>query len=170
MDSDQAAFPRKEQIEALRDAPPEAQWAVCELLCTESQRLCGEDPVKAASLCELAWTAADLAEGGEGVRAKLRGIAWAHFGNALRAQDDLEGAERAFVSADAIWKAGEGVADGLLEEGLIFALKASLRRAQRRFEEAKDLLDRASLLASSSHVPNPGHGEQGQALGRNGRP
>ncbi len=40
--------------------------------------------------------------------------------------------------------------DGLLEEGLIFALKASLRRGQRRFDEAKDLLERALLLASGS--------------------
>src|SRR4051812_25845153 len=142
-------FSRKEQIEALRAAPPEAQWAVCELLCTDSQRLCGEDPMKAASLCQLALAAADLAEGDEGVRAKLRGLAWAHFGNTLRAQDDLEGAERAFTSADAFWKVGEHSADGLLEEGLIFALKASLRRAQRRFDEAKDLLERAWLLAKS---------------------
>src|SRR4051794_17830620 len=111
-------LPRKEQIEALQDAPPESQWAVCELLCSESQRQCGEDPVKAASLCELAFAAADLAEGGEGIRAKLRGITWAHFGNALRAQDDLDGAERAFISADEMWKVGEGVADGSLEEGV----------------------------------------------------
>src|SRR4051794_32828202 len=67
-------LPRKEQVEALRGTPPEAQWAICELLCIESQRLCGEDPVKAASLCELALVSADLAEG-EGVRAKLRGLA-----------------------------------------------------------------------------------------------
>lgn len=40
------------------------------------------------------------------------------------------------------------MADDSLEEGLIFALKASLRRGQRRFAEAKDLLDRASLLAT----------------------
>lgn len=147
-------LPKKGQVEALRGAPPEAQWAVCELLCIESQRLCGEDPVKAASLCEIALAAADLAEGGEGVRTKLRGIAWAHLGNTRRAQDDLEGAEQAFASADEMWKTGEGVADGLLEEGLIFALKASLRRAQRRFDEAKDLLERASLLTSnpSFHV------------------
>jgi tetratricopeptide (TPR) repeat protein len=44
----------------------------------------------------------------------------------------------------------QGVAEGLLEEGLIFALKASLRRGQRRFDEAKDLLERASMLASST--------------------
>ncbi len=46
-------LPQKEQIEALRGAPPEAQWAVCDLLCKESQRLCGEDPTKAMSPCEL---------------------------------------------------------------------------------------------------------------------
>ncbi len=141
-------LPRKEQVEALRGVPPEAQWAVCELLYNESQRQCGEDPVKAAALCELALVAADLAEGGEGVRAKLRGLAWAHLGNALRARDDFDGAEEAFTAADEFWKAGEGVPDGLVEEGLIFALKASLRRDQRRFDEAKDLLERASLLAS----------------------
>jgi transcriptional regulator with XRE-family HTH domain len=143
-------LPQEEQEGALRGIPSEAQWAACELLCIESQRQCGEDPVKAASLCELALAAADLAEEDDGIRAKLRGLAWAHLGNALRAQNDLEGAERAFISADAFWKVGEGVADGLLEEGLIFALKASLRREQRRFDEAKDLLDRAELLASSS--------------------
>ena len=141
---------RKAQLGALRDVPPEAKWAMSELLCSESQRLCGEDPVKAASLCELALTAADLAEGGEGLRAKLRGIAWAHLGNALRARDDFDGAEGAFTSAEAYWKIGEDAADGLLEEGLIFALKASLRREQRRFDEATELLERAFLLASSA--------------------
>jgi len=142
--------PRNQQLEALRSAPPESQWAVCELLCMESQRLCGEDPDKAVSLCELALAAADLAVSDEGLRAKLRGLAWAHLGNALRARDDLEGAERAFASADEFWKIGEGVEGGLLEEGLVFALKASLRRDQRRFAEAKVLLERALLLASSS--------------------
>lgn len=105
--------------------------------------------MKAASLSELALAAADLAES-EGIRAKLRGLAWAHFGNALRVQDNLQGAERAFASADELWKAGEGVEDGFIEEGLIFALKASLRRDQRRFEESKSLLERAALLARSS--------------------
>src|SRR5262245_24797217 len=105
-------LPRKEQEEALRGAPPEAQWAVCDLLCKESQRLCEEDPVKAATLCELALVAADFADEDEGVRAKLRGLAWAHIGNALRARCDFDAAERAFTSADEFWKLGAGVADG----------------------------------------------------------
>ncbi len=141
-------LPRREQEEALRGAPPEAQWAVCDLLCKESQRLCDEDPARAAALCELALVAADLAEGGEGVRAKLRGLAWGHLGNALRARGDLDGAEGALASADEFWKVGDDV-DGI-EEGIILALKASLRRAQRKFDEAKDLLGRAWLLASGA--------------------
>lgn len=50
-------LPREEQAEALRSVPPEALWAVCDLLFSESQRQCGEDPVKAASLCQLALVA-----------------------------------------------------------------------------------------------------------------
>ncbi len=142
-------LPQKKQIEALRGAPPEAQWAVCDLLCKESQRLCEEDPVKGATLCELALVAADCAEDGEGMRSKLRGLAWAHLGNALRARGDLDGAEGALASADELWKVGAGIVDGI-EEGIIFALKASLRRAQRQFDEAKRLLERAWLLASGS--------------------
>lgn len=141
-------LPQKEQVKALRGASPEAQWAVCDLLCKESQRLCDEDPARAAALCELALVAADCAEGGEGVRAKLRGLAWGHLGNALRARGDLDGAEGALASADEFWKVGDGV-DGI-EEGIIFAFKASLRRAQRKFDEAKDLLGRAWLLASGA--------------------
>jgi len=142
-------LPHEEQSKGLQDAPAGEQWALCELLCRESQRLCGEDPAKAASLCELALAAADLAESGEGLRAKLRGLAWAHLGNVLRARGDLEGAERAFSSAEDFWNLGEAAAHGLLEEGIVFALKASLRRAQRRFNEAKDLLERAAAFASS---------------------
>ncbi len=142
-------LPRKEQMEALQAAPAKEVWAICELLCLESQRVCGEDPTRAASLCELALSATDLAEGDEGLRTKLRGLAWAHIGNALRARDDLNGAERAFTTAEELWSLGEGAPYGLLEEGLIFALKASLRRAQRRFEEAEDLLEQAAMFASS---------------------
>jgi tetratricopeptide (TPR) repeat protein/DNA-binding XRE family transcriptional regulator len=140
---------RREQLAALQAAPAGEQWAICELLCLESQRLCGEDPTKAASICELALAAAELAEGDEAIHARLRGFAWAHLGNAWRAQGDLQEAERAFSSAEDFWRIGEGAVDGLLEEGLIFALKASLKRAQRRFDEARTLLDRASILAST---------------------
>jgi transcriptional regulator with XRE-family HTH domain len=143
---------RKDQAEALRTIPPELLWALSELLCIESQRLCGSDLLQAASLSELALAAATLAPGKEAFRAKLQGIAWAHIGNVSRAVGDLHAAESAFASAENLWREGEedkDVETGLFEEGLIYALKASLRRAQRRFDEAADLLAQAEGLAGS---------------------
>jgi transcriptional regulator with XRE-family HTH domain len=142
---------RQKQGEKLRKAPAEFRWALCELLCLESQRICADDPKQAASLAEFALELAELAPGEEEWRAKLRGLAWAHIGNALRARgEDLPAAETSFTSAEESWAAGGAVHQGLLEEGLVLALKASLRRAQRRFEEAGELLERASAVAVST--------------------
>jgi transcriptional regulator with XRE-family HTH domain len=99
---------RQKQREKLREAPAKIRWALCELLCLESQRLCADDPKQAASLAELALELAGLAPGEEGWRAKLRGLAWAHIGNALRARgEDLPAAETAFASAEESWRAAE---------------------------------------------------------------
>lgn len=141
---------RGDQLAALPSAPAGSHWALCELLCVESQRLCGEDPSKAGAFCELALAAAELAVGDDAWRANLKGLAFAHLGNVLRARGDLQAAERAFDSADEFSERGGSGENGLLEEGLIPALKASLRRAQRRFDEAAVLLDQASCLAASA--------------------
>ena len=142
-------LPRSKQYEEFRGAPAGIRWALCELLCIESQRLCADDPKRAAALSEFVLELADSVPGEEAWRAKLRALALAHVGNALRARgDDLSAAETAFTSAEEAWEAGGEVYRGLLEEGLVFALKASLRRAQRRFEEAASLLYRASSMAT----------------------
>lgn len=120
------------------------------MLCLESQRLCRHDPAAAATLADLALKVADRVVGEAPWRSKVRGLAWAHVANALRAQGDLPAAERAFLSADRCWKAGEETQNGLLEEGLLFALRASLRRSQRRFGEEAALLEQASAVASSA--------------------
>jgi transcriptional regulator with XRE-family HTH domain len=143
-------LPRDEQAARLSEVPTELQWAVCETLCLESQRSCGDDPIRARLLAELALSAADRAEGNDAWRARLRGFSWAHIGNAIRVQGDLPEAERAFISAEELWKNGTPVENELLEEGMIFALKASLRRAQRRFDETAELLEQALALAGSS--------------------
>jgi tetratricopeptide (TPR) repeat protein len=144
-------LPPPKQSERLRAAPAGICWAICELLCIESQRLCAANPSRGVALAELAVEIVDLAPGEEAWRSKLRGFAWAHVGNALRARgEDLQAAEAAFTSAEEAWEAGGTVHLGLLEEGLLFALKASLRSAQRRFEEAADLLVRAGALANGA--------------------
>jgi tetratricopeptide (TPR) repeat protein len=141
-------LPREEQENHLGHVPARLQWAICEKLCLESQRLCADDPIRGRFVAELALFAADRADGSDAWRARLRALAWAHIGNAVRVQGDLFGAESAFALADRLWQEGEDV-QGLLEEGLIVALKASLRRAQRRFDEAAELLERALSLARS---------------------
>src|SRR6185369_6914163 len=55
--------------------------------------------------------------------------------------NDLSGAEEAFARAWNLWKTGED--GGLLPEWRMLSLAASLRRDERRFEEALELLDRA---------------------------
>jgi transcriptional regulator with XRE-family HTH domain len=143
-------LPREVQEVELGHVPAALQWALCEMLCLESQRSCGDDPIRARLLAELALSAADRAEGNDAWRARLRGFSWAHIGNAIRVQGDLPAAECAFISAEELWKDGKPVENELLEEGIIFALKASLRRAQRRFDEAAELLEQALALAGSS--------------------
>ena len=137
------------QLAELRRAPAGELWALCEVLCLESQRQCAQDPAAAATLAELALKVADRVVGEASWRSKVRGLAWAHVANALRAKGDFPAAERAFLSADRHWKAGEEAQNGLLEEGLLFALRASLRRSQRRFEDEAALLEQASAAASS---------------------
>jgi transcriptional regulator with XRE-family HTH domain len=47
-------LPREVQEVELGHVPAALQWAVCEMLCMESQRSCGDDPIQARLLAELA--------------------------------------------------------------------------------------------------------------------
>jgi tetratricopeptide (TPR) repeat protein len=68
----------------------------------------------------------------------LQARAWAELGNARRVVDDLPGAESDLVRA--VEKAGRGSGDPRLLARLM-DLTASLYKDQRRFEEARRLLD-----------------------------
>lgn len=142
-------LPSPHQYRKIRQAPADEHWAHCEALCLESQRLCAEDPVRAAAVAELAIKVADQVVGEKPWRARLLGFAWAHVANALRVQRDFKAAERAFLSADRFWKAGEDAGNGLLEAGQLLVFKALLRWEQRRFEDAAELLEQASAAAGS---------------------
>lgn len=83
--------------------------------------------------------------------ADLRASAWAEVANAHRVGGDLRAASRAWRRAEANLERGSG--DALLAASLI-DLKASLRRAQRRFGDAAELLNQAAKLfeaAGESH-------------------
>jgi len=76
------------------------------------------------------------------------GFCWAHIANARRVANDHSGADEAFAQAWDLWRAGAD-ADGLLPEWRLYDLEASLRRAERRFSEALELLDRARVGCGS---------------------
>lgn len=126
-------------------------WGLCELLCQESYQLTTIDLDRAVEAAELAVLVSDLLKEEDSTRSgwlyQLRGYAWAHDGNARRVLGDLRNADESFAIADAWWEAGQaGVGDVLGYEPVLFDLKASLRIAQRRFEEAFTLLDHLFVL------------------------
>lgn len=118
-------------------------WALCERLCAESEKAAATDVGRAVELGELAVRVADLLPGEESWRRPFQGYAWAHLGNARRVASDLPGAEEAFVWVRKLWQGGIPGVPGLLPEGRVLDLEASLRRGQRRFGEALKLHDQA---------------------------
>lgn len=80
----------------------------------------------------------------------LRARTWAVLGNARRAASDLQGAEAAFRTSEVHLRRGTG---DRLEREYVLARKASLRRAQRRFDEAVNLARRATSICLASGEP-----------------
>ncbi len=135
-------YPFSFQEALVREAREFQSWALCEHLCLESKQQASNNPALAVQLGKLAVQVAELVPVEDRSRYKLRGYASALLANALRAQGDLKSAEEKFVEAEELWRSGEGCTVNLLESRLL-DLKASLRRSQRRFPEALELLDRA---------------------------
>ncbi|HKI02060.1 MAG TPA: hypothetical protein VKK31_08775 [Thermoanaerobaculia bacterium] len=94
-------------------------------------------------LAELALEIAERAPGEESWRLRLKGYCWAHLGNARRVANDLAGADTAFAQAGHFWEAGADSDPGRLAGWRLCDLEASLRRDQRRFLEALQLLEQA---------------------------
>jgi tetratricopeptide (TPR) repeat protein len=118
-------------------------WALCERLCKESVTAAPDDAEKALALAQLALQVAEAAPGSEAWRLHLQGYAWAFVGNARRVSDDLDAADEAFERSRSLLAAPELQEVTPLDLSRVLDLEASLRRDQRRFQEAFDLLDRA---------------------------
>lgn len=127
----------------VQNSPRFQTWGVFELLVER----CLETSIRNPSYAEeLGLLALQLSEHldktfyGEAVIEDLRARAWGYIGNACRVRSDLQGAEEALSSA--FVHLNKGTRDPL-ERAVLLDLEASLRRHQRRFEEAARLLRRA---------------------------
>ena len=153
-------LPQPRRISLAQSRNPFLSWGFCELLCKTSWGLAGKDPEQAVEMAELAVLVAEgLSEEGAAEERwlyQLRSLAWAHLGNARRVVGELSKAESDFGVSDQWWDAGdEGTGDALGYRSVILDLKASLRIDQRRFAEARKLLDEAHDLyieAGDSHL------------------
>lgn len=143
-----ARFSFEEQANLIQRDERFQSLGLSEFLCRESERVTSTDAARAVDLAELAVLVASLLEEGKPIEDswldQVQANAWAHLGNARRVLGELRSATDAFREADQFWEVGTRVAgDSLGYEAHYLALKASLRREERRFEEALALLDQA---------------------------
>jgi tetratricopeptide (TPR) repeat protein len=118
-------------------------WGFLERLLEHTRERCQVEPLAAESLARLALSLADALDTtyyGAAQIEDLRARAWGFLGNARRIQFEPRGAEEAFAAALTHLRQGTG---DVLERALLFELRASLWRDQRRFAEAERLLFRA---------------------------
>jgi tetratricopeptide (TPR) repeat protein len=135
-------------------------WGFFELLMDKARVAVLEEPRRAEEMLRLALDVADHLSPdvyGPGSIDSAKARAWASLGNALRVLSEFRQAEQAFRQAETHLAAGWL---DPLDEALLLEYKASLRRAQRRFDEALQMLDAAIALYREVNEP---HG-QGRAM------
>jgi transcriptional regulator with XRE-family HTH domain len=118
-------------------------FALCELLCAESEKAAADNVMTAVELAELALLVARLVPGEPGWRARLEGYSGGHLANAIRVGGALQLAEQTLAAHLRLWEAGAASDPGILDPIRLLDLEASLRKDQRRLSEALALLDRA---------------------------
>lgn len=138
-------LPESKQGMIVRHSPQYQTWAFMELVCEKSVEEASRDPERAAGLARLATVVAGTVRGPEGWCNRVKGYALAHVPNIERVFGRLESADSALAEASRLWLAGSDP-DRILDPGRLLDLEASLRRAQRRFDDALDCLAKAEVV------------------------
>lgn len=138
-------YPSDQRVSALHNSPRFHTGSLLELFVERSLEATPRDPNHGE---ELGFLALRLSESlassyGAGRIEDLRARAWAHIGNARRVKSDLRRAEKAFAAA---YRHLQDGTKGCLERAILFDLEASLRRDQRRFDQACKLLRRSIAI------------------------
>jgi tetratricopeptide (TPR) repeat protein len=144
-------WPFEEQLAAVRDEERFQNWGFCQLLLKKSLEAVFEDPTRAIALAELAVRVAEFlveeAYDPDWVL-DLKARAWAYLGNGLRVLGELWSAESAFRRSEEHMEASMTGNPRIRAE--VLDLKGSLRRAQRRLDEAEALAREALALYRES--------------------
>lgn len=133
----------KERRRRLQEDPRFRSWALADLVLDRSFEVSFEDPEYGESLAELGLQVAAVLEKteiGEALIADLRARGFAYMANARRMHSDLTGADEAISEAREWISRGTG---DPVERARILDLEASLRKEQRRLDEAGRLIRRA---------------------------
>ena len=134
--------PRRSRLAVVRLGREYQHWALVERCCEESEREASHSLKHAASWARLAVVISKFVSGPEGWCRRVQGYALAHWANVLRVRGDLQAADACLQEAKQLWQSGSDPIE-VLDPGRLLDLEGSLRRAQRRFEEALDCFDRA---------------------------
>lgn len=121
-------------------------WGLCEMLLERSRDVRAEAPRDAEALaaCAVAVAGAILADSHTAKHLDdLAARSWVAVGEARRLDGNLEGAEKALGEAEAHLARGSGER---LEKARLLGVRAALRCAQERYEEAGRLLYRTLVI------------------------
>lgn len=149
-----ASRPQEKRLEMVRKSRQYGLWTLSALACAESIKAAADSAQRAVELAQLAVEIAERVRTGPLFRQRIEGYARFHLANALRVAGDLRRADLALAKAKKLWSQGEAGDPGLFNEALVLGLEASLRREQRRFGEALNLLDQALAIDQGDLKPH----------------
>ncbi len=141
-----AQIPYAEQLQRVEEDEDLHTWGLCQFLLGKSREAVFSDPGQAVELANLALRIVrHLGEAYDPNWVRdLRGRCFAYLGNARRVLGELRSADDAFVKAERCLEQSSSGNPEVRAE--ILDLKSSLRRAQRRLDEALELADGALEL------------------------
>jgi transcriptional regulator with XRE-family HTH domain len=132
--------------ERVRWNPDFHHWGLAVALCAQSEAAAAHDLRNALFLAELALLVAGHVSGTDGFKSRLQGYCTAAVGNVRRVRNEIPAAGETFDRALRLWNEGEDPA-GLLSQARMLDLEASLRRAERHFDQALKLHAEALKVA-----------------------
>jgi tetratricopeptide (TPR) repeat protein len=134
-----------EQLAVVSVSKEHQTWALVVLACEDSINEVSRDLDLAASRARVAMAVAERVPGPKPWRDRVMGFAAAHPPNLERVAGRHDAADSGLEAARRLWCAGSDP-KGLLDPGRLLDFEASLRRAQRRFDEALDRLEEALAM------------------------